>query len=349
MKKPIIKKGVLDLFCGIGGFSKGFEKAGFEIKYGIDNWTIALETFKKNHQDSIAINSDVGSVSDAFYKKIKKDIGVIIAGPPCQGFSMAGKRETGDPRNKLFAEVIRAAKNIEPEIVIIENVVGILSMTDIEGKSIKDNIIQSLNNIGYNVVYKVLNAHDFSVPQSRRRVIFIASKRDSLEDIYPIPKKIQVTVGDAFENIPDVDETKYKKPKTPFQKEMSDSSIKIFNHKAMKHNDMVIKRIKNVPQGGNWQDIPKKIYNVGGIHSNNYRRLDPNRPSVTIKHATKSMIIHPHYDRVITAREAARLQSIPDNFIICGSVSEQHQQLANAVPVLLGFEIAKSLKKKYDF
>lgn len=348
MKKKI-KKGVLDLFCGIGGFSKGFEKAGFDIMHGVDNWGIALETFKRNHEKANVVHSNIEKVTDSFYKKISKDIGVIIAGPPCQGFSMAGQRKTDDPRNRLFSEVIRAVKNIKPEIVIIENVVGLLSMLDTEGNSIKDRIIKSLTDLNYTVVYKILNAQDYSVPQARKRVIFIASRSKIDESIYPIPNKNIVTVGEAFENIPDVEHSKYKKASTKFQKEMSDKPVEIYNHKSMNHNEMVLKRIKNVPPGGNWQDIPKHIYNVGGIHSNNYRRLDPKRPSVTIKHATKSMIIHPIFDRVITAREAARLQSLPDSFYICGSTSEQHQQLANAVPLLLGYAIAESIKKKYDF
>jgi DNA (cytosine-5)-methyltransferase 1 len=116
----------------------------------------------------------------------------------------------------------------------------------------------------------------------------------------------------------------------------------------MNHNDSIKKRIKHVPQGGNWQDLPKELYDVGGVHSNNYRRLHPDKPSVTIKHATKSMIIHPFFDRVITAREVARLQSFPDSFIIAGSVTEQHQQLANAVPTLLGQAIAKQISKRLN-
>jgi DNA (cytosine-5)-methyltransferase 1 len=137
---------------------------------------------------------------------------------------------------------------------------------------------------------------------------------------------------------------KFLSPKTEYQKLMTKEKI-IYNHDKMNHNPDVLKRISLVPPGGNWKDIPKKFYNVGGEHSNNYRRLDPKKPAVTIKHAIKSMIIHPKYDRVIGVREVARLQSFDDSFIIFGTKSDQHQQLANAVPPLLGFALAKHLKE----
>jgi len=123
------------------------------------------------------------------------------------------------------------------------------------------------------------------------------------------------------------------------------SGKEIFNHTKMNHSSEVLKRISLVPPGGNWKDIPKKYYNVGGEHSNNYRRLDPKKPAVTIKHAIKSMIIHPKYDRVIGVREVARLQSFDDSFVLFGTKSDQHQQLANAVPPLLGYALAKHLKQ----
>jgi DNA (cytosine-5)-methyltransferase 1 len=346
----IKKKGVLDLFSGIGGFSKGFEMAGFDVKYAIDNWSIALETFSANHNNPKTICSDVREIEDNFYKKIKNEIDIIIAGPPCQGFSMSGKREIGDPRNDLFAEVIRATKYCQPDYVVIENVVGLLSMKNIKGELIKDQIINDLKNIGYNAIVKTLDASDYSVPQARKRVVFIGSKKEIDPSIYPEINKEKITVGEAFGNVPDVNKNKYLLPKNDFQKIMASEGEKqeIFNHIPMNHNETVQNRFQYVPQGGNWRDIPPEFYNVGGVHSNNYRRLDPKKPSITIKHATKSMIVHPKYDRVITAREAARIQSFPDDFIIKGSVTEQHQQLANAVPVLLGFAIAKALQKKYE-
>ncbi|MEK6891166.1 MAG: DNA cytosine methyltransferase [Nanoarchaeota archaeon] len=337
---------VLDLFCGIGGFSKGFEKAGFNIVAGIDNWGVALKTFKMNHKNTITINADLREIGNETLKKYSGKIDIIIAGPPCQGFSMSGKRYIDDKRNTLFEEVIRAVNLIYPKVVIIENVVGLLSMKNSDGEFIKDLIKRKLEKEGYEIEYKILNASDYGVPQARKRVIFIGSKIGKID--FPKIKDYKVTVGDALGNLLDVEEQFYLEPKTNFQKLMADGERKIYNHEKMNHNKEVLNRIKYVPQGGNWQDIPKEFYNVCGEHSNNYRRLDSKQPSITLKHATKSMIIHPKFDRVITAREVARLQSFSDSFILSGTRFEQHQQLANAVPPLLAFEVAKTIKYKLE-
>lgn len=346
MGKEMSKPKVADLFCGIGGFSKGFEKAGFEIVFGLDNWKIALETFKNNHKTAEVIEADVKNIPDSFYEKYKGKIEVIIAGPPCQGFSMAGKRDVNDKRNTLFEDALRAVRIVQPKIVLIENVVGLLSMVNPDGELVRDLIQSKLAELGYETEYKILNASDYGVPQARKRVVFIGSKIGKIG--FPEEEKEKVTVGDALGNIPDCSENKYLSPKTKFQKLMADGETSVHNHKAMSHNDEVLRRIGYVPEGGNWQDIPSEYYNVGGEHSNNYRRLDSSKPSITLKHATKSMIIHPKFNRVITAREVARLQSFPDSFIISGSAFEQHQQLANAVPPLLAYAIGKHVYSKLN-
>ncbi len=335
---------VIDLFCGIGGFSKGFERQGFDVLFGIDNWDVALETFRNNHNIAEAINKDVREIEDNFYQKYNGEIDVIIAGPPCQGFSMSGRRDINDKRNTLFEEVIRAVKLVNPKVIVIENVVGLLSMKNPDGEYVKDLIHNLLNELGYEVKHKVLDASDYRVPQSRKRVIFLASRIGNLD--FPEPYNSKVSVGDALGNIPDVNEKIYHEPQTEFQKCMSNGVKEVFNHEAMNHNDKVLNRIRHVPPGGNWKDIPPEVYDVGGEHSNNYRRLNPGKPSITLKHATKSMIIHPVYDRVITAREVARLQSFPDSFALAGTRFDQHQQLANAVPPLLGEAIALTIIKK---
>ncbi|KZX12880.1 DNA cytosine methyltransferase [Methanobrevibacter curvatus] len=338
------KPKVIDLFCGIGGFSKGFEMAGFEVVLGIDNWNPALDTFKKNHNNTEILNQDICEIDDKFYKKFSSKIDVIIAGPPCQGFSMCGTRDVNDNRNRLFKEVIRAVNIINPKIVVIENVVGLMSMKTPDGYFVKDIIANEFEKLGYVVNNKILDASDYNVPQSRKRVFFIASKIGTVR--FPKKSSNTINVFDALSNVPDTNNKHYLPPKNKFQQLMKSSENIIYNHDAMKHNKEVLRRILNVPQGGNWKDIPPEIYNVGGNHSNNYRRLNPNKPSITIKHATKSMIIHYEYNRVITAREAARLQSFSDSFIILGNRTDQQQQLANAVPPFLGFVIGKQILNK---
>ncbi len=336
---------VIDLFCGIGGFSRGFEMTGnFETILGVDCWNVALDTFKINHEKSKFVENDIKLLDKNFWKDYINKVDVIIAGPPCQGFSMSGKRDVLDERNDLVKEVIRVASILKPKIVIVENVVGLLSMKTHDGKNVKEEIMSGFKKLGYNVEYKVLTASDYGVPQNRKRVLFIASKGEKI--IFPQPThgdklKRVVTVGDALSNIPDRGK-KYKKPQNDYQELMAGNSV-ILNHDPIFHDDKVIRRMQAVPQGGNWQDIPKELGQGGGKHSNNYRRLKEDEPSITIKHVSKSMIIHPKYDRTPTVREIARIQSFNDDFEMVGTKYEQYQQLANAVPPLLAKAIANSV------
>lgn len=342
---------VLDLFCGIGGFSYGFEMSDkFEVVAAADIWDVAINTYKLNHinKDNIEILlQDLTELNPMFWTKHKNNIDVIIAGPPCQGFSMSGKRDTNDKRNSLFEEVIKISEVITPKYVVIENVVGLLSMDTPEGLHVKDLIKSEFNRIGYNVEYKILNAADYGVPQARKRVVFIASQKYNISFPMPIYKESEyVTVGDALGNV-DPDGEEYFEPKTEFQKLMVGRKS-IENHSRRKSNELVTKRMSFIPQGGNWKNIPVELGTGGGVHSNAYKRLDPQKPSITIKHAAKAMIIHPFRNRILTVRECARLQSFNDNFVLTGSNSEQHQQLANAVPPLLGKAIAEEIAKNLN-
>lgn len=330
---------IIDLFCGIGGFSYGFEMTGkFKTVLGVDLWDTALDTFKRNHPKTTTLNKKIEELDSDYWRKYESQIDVIIAGPPCQGFSMAGKRDVLDERNNLFKQVVRVASIIKPKIVVIENVVGLLSMRNEFEKSIKDEILRDFEQLGYKIDYQVLNAAEFGVPQARKRVIFIASNKSQVKFPHPTHRFDQfVTVGDALGNI--TNDEYYLEPQTDYQRIMSGEK-RAYNHEIIKHSSLVTERMSTVPIGGNWMNIPKGLGQGGGVHSNNYKRLDPNKPSITIKHVSKSMIIHPYYDRTPTVREVARLQSFNDNFVLLGSKYDQHQQLANAVPPLLGRGIA---------
>lgn len=338
---------ILDLFCGIGGFSYGFEMTGkFKTVLGVDEWPIALKTFKENHPDTNITESDIKQLDKSYWLNFKNKIDVVLAGPPCQGFSMAGKRDVLDERNNLFLEVIRIVEIIKPKIVVIENVVGLLSMIDVEGNYIKDEIEASLKRLNYKVESKVLTASNYGVPQNRKRVIFIASLKDNI--IFPEPShginlKSVVTVGEALGNIPEIGK-EYLMCKNEYQRIMRGNN-KILNHDPISHNEKIIGRMKSVPPGGNWKDIPIELGQGGGKHSNNYRRLKSSEPSITIKHVSKSMIIHPEFNRTPTIREVARLQSFDDNFILIGTKYDQYQELANAVPPLLGKAIGNIIAR----
>lgn len=341
-----MKYKIIDLFCGVGGFSYGFEMTKkFRTVLGVDCWNVALDTFKLNHHATNICQEDIKLLDEKFFSKYN-GADVIIAGPPCQGFSMAGRRDVLDERNNLFKEVIRVVTIVRPKVVVIENVVGLLSMTTPDGKDVKAEITRELSELGYYVNHKVLTASEHGVPQNRKRVIFIASLKDNVQ--FPEPthgegKKPFVTVGDALGNIPDR-EKQYLEARTEYQKLMKGRQD-ILNHNPINHAENIVKRMHSVPQGGNWKDIPLELGQGGGQHSNNYRRLKSDEPSITIKHVSKSMIIHPLYDRTPTIREVARIQSFNDDFEFTGTLYEQHQQLANAVPPILGKAIATSVLK----
>ncbi|MCI5606942.1 MAG: DNA cytosine methyltransferase [Treponema sp.] len=345
------KYSVIDLFCGIGGFSYGFEMTDkFEVVSAADIWNVAINTYKKNHKNENVelLLQDLTQLESEHWNKYENKVDVIIAGPPCQGFSMSGKRDVKDKRNSLFEEVIRITDVVHPKYVVIENVVGLLSMKNDQGDDIRQLIYDEFKRIGYKVNHKILNAADYGVPQARKRVIFIASK--NLPLTFPKEKycvEDYVTVGDALGNV-DPDGDNYLEPKTEYQTLMQGHTNIIENHIRRQSNELVTKRMSYIPQGGNWKDIPAELGTGGGVHSNAYKRLDPKKPSVTIKHAAKAMIIHPDRNRILTVRECARLQSFNDDFVLTGSSSEQHQQLANAVPPLLGKAIAEELCKNLE-
>lgn len=336
---------IIDLFCGVGGFSYGFEMTNnFEVLLGVDIWETALNTFKKNHPSTNLLLDDITKVDLNYWTQYKDSVDIIIAGPPCQGFSMSGKRDINDSRNTLFEQVVKVTEIIQPKYVVIENVVGLLSMKNDLGRDIKELIQEEFEKIGYRVSYKILNAADYGVPQARKRVIFLISKDFPLEFPSSIfSEEEYITVGDALGNV-DPDGDTYLTAVTQYQKIMQGNSF-IKNHLRRTSNELVTKRMSHIPEGGNWTSIPAELGTGGGTHSNAYKRLDSQKPSITIKHAAKAMIIHPKRNRILTVREVARLQSFSDDFEFTGSGSDQHQQLANAVPPLLGKSIADQIYK----
>ncbi|MCC0728728.1 MULTISPECIES: DNA (cytosine-5-)-methyltransferase [unclassified Clostridioides] len=344
------KYNVLDLFAGCGGLGYGFKKNGvFNIKLANDIWEPAKLTYEENNPEIPFILDDIKNIDkDLIDKYFENGVDVIIGGPPCQGFSMCGTRNVHDERNDLFYEYARIVNFTRPYIFIMENVKGILSMKNKEGNSVVDSIVKEFDSIGYNIHYKILNSKNYSVPQARERVIFVGTRKD-IANNYEYPEfdleNEFYTVGDALVSLPNKDsldgQLTYNYKASDYLEKIKGCG-KIYNHEIPKHKDNVTYRMSLVPQGGNWKDIPEE-FRAGGNHSNAYRRLDSSKPSVTIKHAYKSMIIHPIYDRCLSIREVARLQSFPDNYIFKGNKTSQYQQLANAVPPGLAVALSNSV------
>ncbi len=352
------KYSVLDLFAGCGGLALGFHSnKKFNINLANDIWEPAKDTYTFNFPNVPFILDDIKNLSkEDVDKYFPNGVDVIIGGPPCQGFSMCGARNVEDARNTLFYEYARLVGELKPYLFIMENVKGILSMKNPEDKMVIDEVKKEFSKKGYNVDYEILNTKNYGVPQARERVIIVGTRND-LKKNYEYPKeflKEYVTVKDALTGLPNLsslngnlDLEKNNEYIENIDKLVYNKDGKIYNHEIPMHNEAIVNRMHYVPQGGNWQNIPVE-FRVGGIHSNAYRRLKDDESSVTIKHAYKSMIIHPNYDRCLSVREVARIQSFPDSFIFKNSKTSQYQQLANAVPPLFAKALSDSVVSYLD-
>jgi len=338
----------IDLFCGCGGLSYGFECAGVNILLGIDNDATALKAFENNHKNAKTICGDITTTTLSDIKKHigDKKIDLIIGGPPCQGMSLSGPRKFDDPRNKLYLSYIRLVEEIKPEAFVIENVPGLVGL--FKGQ-IKDSIIERLTALGYDVQYKILCSADYGVPQSRRRVVFVGLKDKSF-DFDNIKSKETVTCEMALSDLPPLVETlgedpaEYEtKPKNSYQKLMRSNSKKVRNHIAASHSDKVKHIISLVPDGGNYKDLPNEYKNSRNFHVA-WTRFRSDKPAPTIDTGHRHHF-HYKYNRVPTVRECARLQSFPDDFIFEGNKTQQFRQVGNAVPPLMAQAIAEALLK----
>lgn len=335
---------VIDLFCGCGGFSLGFERAGYHVLLGIDVWKDALVTYSRNHKDSNILNADLSSVhpGDVGHLLNGKTVDVIIGGPPCQGFSIAGKRIIDDERNRLYKSFVNFVGFYQPKAFVLENVPNILSMGD---GLIRDSIVSDFSDFGYTVVYKVLMASDYGVPQNRKRAFFVGLRNGchfSFPDPFDTPK---VTAKDAISDLPESevkDGSPYPiPPLSPYQSLMRAASNSLYNHQPSVHNQQTVDIISKVPDGGNYKDLPTELQSTRKVHIA-WTRLNSEKPSFTIDTGHRHHF-HYLYNRIPTARESARLQSFPDDFVFCCSRTSQLKQIGNAVPPLLAEAIAASL------
>lgn len=352
---------VIDLFSGSGGFSVGFKRAGYDILLASDYDENSSQTYQLNHPQTTFIKSDITDVKpEEIRDKINSTPDVIIGGPPCQGFSIAGKRNESDERNELFKEFVKHISIIEPSIFVMENVPGLLSMETPDGTPVIKSIQSHFEFIGYDSEYKILNASNFGVPQNRKRVFIIGVKKSEQESPISFPKpnsESVVTVKDAFSDLPRLHagESKSYYPKVPqnqFQWIMRKNSREVLNHSSVNHRDHIVQRFKHIPQGGNMTDAPKE-HQPNKIYQSRNRRLSEEKSSYTVTSHVLDELIHPWDNRSITVREAARLQSFPDNYEFTGKrnvfhgseETSQYEQVGNAVPPLLSQSIATHIKQ----
>lgn len=383
--KPYVYKS-LDLFSGCGGLSYGLALARssigsrIETKVAIDNWQIACDTF----QDNLGIKPICDSVNSTLIKKVNNEFGpfdIIVGGPPCQGFSTAGKRALDDERNKLVLEFLNAIKICKPRVFVMENVVGFKTF---QGGHLYQEAVQFATDLGYKVRSGIVLASLIGVPQRRKRFLLVGSMEDDF--IFPgekirdndglfehnvLPDFISQSPSDGIEswNFDDATsdlpalkagehkETYASHPLNPLQKYYRKGSKFPTIHFAAGHKPEFVEMISYIPQGRSalepeiQETMPKHLRPKSGF-TNSYQRIIPDQPSPTITRnfttPSSANCIHPHQNRALSLREGARCQSFPDSFQFLGNTEEIRLQIGNAVPPLLGKAIGESILKALE-
>lgn len=345
----------LDLFSGAGGLSRGFLDAGFNVVLGVDFDDMALKTFKANHGDAEVMKLDLFNHENLnkiieFLKEHNIELDVLVGGPPCQGFSLAGPRNVDDKRNTLYQAMVKLAKMVKPKVVVLENVPGLLKLYD--GRGAK-RIIEDFSEIGYKMTSKILYAPDYGIPQIRKRVFFVGILNGTKTFEFPKPicdSKNYVTCEDAIGDLPALDgiygdevQDYPSEPLTDYQRLMRKNATKLYNHIGTIHDDKTIRLISMVPEGKNYKSLPSEISSKFKYHEA-LTRYNSKKPSLTINTGHRSHF-HYKYNRIPTVRESARLQSFPDDFIFYGNKSQQYKQVGNAVPPMLGKQVALKIKE----
>lgn len=353
----------MSLFSGGGGLDLGFIAEGYHIVWSIDNNKNAVDTYKANVGEHI-VCADLNTIDISQIPRAD----VVIGGPPCQSFSLAGKRDAEDARGKLVWKYIHIIEQMQPKAFVFENVTGLLSAKNAQGERIIDLLKIAFKEIGYSIEQQVMNAADYGVPQRRKRVFIVGLRNGTFE--FPKPThnetgnglqryiSVEEALGDLPEAISDENGVvEYSMPaQNEFQKHVR-RQVPITEHFTPRMSSLDEYIVRHVKPGGNYMDIPAEVNSSrirrlqkDGGHTTCYGRLAPNKPSYTINtyfnRPNVGCNIHYKENRLITVREALRLQSFPDDYkIISSSKQGRNLIVGNAVPPMLAQVIAHQLKK----
>lgn len=326
----------IDLFCGAGGLSLGFKQAGFENVFSVECNAGFAKTYQKNFPEHKLVIDDIRNIDHDEIVRLTdgEKVDVIIGGPPCQGFSIAGnigRTFMEDERNELFKEFVRFVTEVRPQMFVMENVATMA--THLKGQTIRE-VVKAFENAGcgYRVKYEVLNSVDFGIAQERRRLVAVGIREDvSTEFVYPAKSTKVFTIKDVIRDLPQLE---------------SGQDSEIPNHRAMKHSAQMLEKMSYIKDGGDRMDIPEDIRPKSG-DIRKYIRYDSRKPSVCVTGDMRK-IFHYEQNRALTARELARIQSFPDDFIFVGQSIQIQQQIGNAVPPKLAYQIALQVGEALD-
>ncbi|MFO7793864.1 MAG: DNA cytosine methyltransferase [Candidatus Nanohaloarchaea archaeon] len=370
----------IDLFCGAGGTSTGLISANYNVEVGVDLDEKAIKSFDYNHKDTEALQEDISDLDVGSFDEYRNNLFLLNASPPCQSFSNAN-RHSGEESEKdyLYREVVRFAEHLQPKYVLMENVRGM--------NKILGDVKRDFSEAGYEIDSVLVNSKNFGVPQNRDRLIFLGIRKDLARiDPQMLLNKLKMEVSSRknSEEVPlekvfwGLRELEPKSEKLKTEKESKKTGFtedeiqeegnpndyvrkinrgkipkKVYNHKARYHNERDQKIYELLPQGENAehesiQDIlPYKL----GSFKDKYYKLHPEEVSKTITaHMSRdcNSYIHPEEDRGLTPREAARIQSFPDDYRFHGPFTEWYRQIGNAVPPLMAKEIGEAIKNHHE-
>lgn len=343
-----MKPTVIDLFAGVGGLSLGFEMAGFDVVLANEYDESIAQAYKLNHPNTKMIVADIGDLPiEETFAEYRGKIDVVIGGPPCQGFSQKGQRKSiNDERNFLFKYFVSVVGYIRPRYFVMENVPNLLTT---ENGFFKKEIIEMFSEHGYALETDTLNAADYGVPQNRRRAVILGKLGDSAP---AMPKALdyKVSIWDAISDLAYLESGEGEEidiyrnpPQSDYQRRLRAGSDMLYNHKATKHSDLAIQRLKMIPPNSGKEVLPEE-HLTKSIYSGTWTRMGKEEVSVTITTRfdtpSSGKFTHPYLHRAITVREAARIQSFPDTFKFIGTKGSQMKQVGNAVPPLLAQAIA---------
>lgn len=302
---------VLDLCVGAGGLSLGFEQAGHDVLCGVDVWEDALETYRYNHP-SVGLQTDMHEVDPEDLPLSPNQVQVVAGGPPCKGFSLAGERNEDDDRNRLVARFLDYVEYFDPEYVVMENVVGILSMNLDNGQAVTEYVHERFAEMGYESDHRTLDATDYGIAQTRRRVFFLAGKDEA-------PSFPEPTTPDETQPVSDVLEQDF---------------TGLPNQTYTNHQQSTIDKMAAI-------GYEESVYDS---YSEAWRRLHPDKPAPTIKENHNAPFVHYDEDRVGTPRECAAIQTFPNDYEFLGTKSSVLKQIGNAVPPKLARVVAEGVK-----